>query len=1106
MQTAKKDEKRKTKDKTKEDVALKKSTERSATDSARRNTDAGNKKDKYYKNESTSNVEKRLTKEKSKDIISSRKAAEINKKSIYTVSTPRNFVQKTTTADIYDKNKTLKVSKNVPPKEASTTNTVKAPQRSKDGVKSTAPVPLSARKIVSKLDTVKPTKSVKKLEPTQKAKKSLPINVTVNSPIQKRKLEEKLSVDDNDNIKMKIKECKQIEETSNERPRTKTRTLDEGEVKILTPEIVDNNSEMANLSKKLTAAPKAFYVNLNADREERKHSSEDEVSYEDDFESYESDFESYESTPSEAASESTQSEGDDVQDEENSKEERMLDSGHFELRDTRSAHKTTPMDYITETSEEADKKTSLTDEGFQEMSSSSGLPSIKTVHVDVFERPLFIDFTKSRDNRRKRRVFERLKQRAQDILSIVTLHEITYSLFEMKPIPYDLFMATFGRSNYTQTAVQTYDDGISTEVQTDEIEYNNKWIQHPVKFSKNDVCLNLKEDVENAKNKEEFSFLFDEDKTEINDDNDYKNLRIYLEQKDGAGSDKIMSHEQYTNKLKCKDINMNSLAKFLKKAERRVINVLSITSGTTHSSDLKQSPYPFSSGYLPLTMNKLQNKKFSYLKNCNVIGTVFSKSKSNLILTIHNKISNGVTANKCVLCLWDLGMAMIEPIKVLIAVDNVKLGVFPGSIDGFFIGALEDGSIHVWDLTETPTWSTENAEETKPKNFHEIEEDNLLETERDRRWDSKNRDIGLTPDSSKATFLTSAFTTSAANISHQDEADSLVALEYLEEELNDTDSGNQKILGQLFALQRLGILTVWSVIQEKSKKYVRDPGKAYWSKMKLEKRKIVNLCDHIHIYERVFDDTIFNLNSAKKRLAAKRMERNLNLKIELRPSTSKQFDRPTSAASVRTSKSLSENVFDYKTSCHDLKMMHHKNRVYYLIAKNCGEVLCCSRIISAAKVDIFDVGTPTTSVTSISVSPPGLPYFLAATDDGTINLCSFDTFRVLLRLDCSNIQSSAAEKYLSENISIFGKDEKSIRTVLWSPTDPCCITALLDRSVCVWRLTHSDVYAECERASTRACVASDKAFALVTTGNEVQIHKLRENNDLGLFQVYVDRL
>lgn len=57
---------------------------------------------------------------------------------------------------------------------------------------------------------------------------------------------------------------KNVENNKTEtRQRTQTRTLTRDEVKILTPAVVDNNAQMINLTKKLNAKPKAFYVELD---------------------------------------------------------------------------------------------------------------------------------------------------------------------------------------------------------------------------------------------------------------------------------------------------------------------------------------------------------------------------------------------------------------------------------------------------------------------------------------------------------------------------------------------------------------------------------------------------------------------------------------------------------------------------------------------------------------------------------------------------------------------------------------------------------------------------------------------------------------------------
>lgn len=63
--------------------------------------------------------------------------------------------------------------------------------------------------------------------------------------------------------------------------------------------------------------------------------------------------------------------------------------GNYDLRETqRSAQRNKPavLDFILEGTEEGGKRSSLIDEGFQDMSTSSAVSSIKTLHIDVLDR------------------------------------------------------------------------------------------------------------------------------------------------------------------------------------------------------------------------------------------------------------------------------------------------------------------------------------------------------------------------------------------------------------------------------------------------------------------------------------------------------------------------------------------------------------------------------------------------------------------------------------------------------------------------------------------------------------------------------------------------
>lgn len=315
-------------------------------------------------------------------------------------------------------------------------------------------------------------------------------------------------------------------------------------------------------------------------------------------------------------------------------------------------------------------------------------------------RPLFIDFTNSKQSKRRKLIFERLKQRADDLLNMISLHEMSYSLFEMKPVSYDVYMATFGRNNYTQTSVQTNEDSITEETQTEEISMSHKWTQNPVEFSK--YCTYLYTDVHSRKyskttvdyiSKFNYLLLKTDDVTkhdQINLNEDYKRnpLRIYLEQKDGVGSNEILPYEKYETKLKIRDYNSDRLRRVLKKFESRISNVLNFNSGRTVFTDsIKSTKVPFSKGYITIPYNRCTDN-FKFLNNSKIIQSFFSESLSNLVMTVHRQ---NFVENKCLVCLWDISVVNQEPLKILIAIDDIIIGRFSGKSDGILVAALEDG-------------------------------------------------------------------------------------------------------------------------------------------------------------------------------------------------------------------------------------------------------------------------------------------------------------------------------------------------------------------------------------------------------------------------------
>lgn len=133
--------------------------------------------------------------------------------------------------------------------------------------------------------------------------------------------------------------------------------------------------------------------------------------------------------------------------------------------------------------------------------------------------------------------------------------------------------------------------------------------------------------------------------------------------------------------------------------------------------------------------------------------------------------------------------------------------------------------------------------------------------------------------------------------------------------------------------------------------------------MKLEKHQTINISEHIDVA--VKENNNFNLNSAKRRITQRKQEKNLLKKESSRPKTASKFefdvDRPYSAASLR--KKVMPVETNLPTSwengivCNDLKIVSLNSVYSFLVAKNCGEVICCKRCLGVVRIERFSVAS-----------------------------------------------------------------------------------------------------------------------------------------------------
>ncbi|XP_044762215.1 cytoplasmic dynein 2 intermediate chain 1 [Coccinella septempunctata] len=216
--------------------------------------------------------------------------------------------------------------------------------------------------------------------------------------------------------------------------------------------------------------------------------AEEEEEYEDDFDSYESDFENVSSSDStvhnlsEISTESTSSSSGDEdasvegQPSVSKDPERKLDSGNFELKEDKTKGEFSNLQDLVERDNLKFKRpesnmrsnlTSLSDEGFEEAKSLQ-----------------FLNFVSAKRRNDRRRSLEMRKKRGEELLNMIKLDTVNFTVFDMPPVPYDQFIKAFGNANSIQIGIQTGEERIEEEAQTDRVETAEKWIQMPPKFSK----------------------------------------------------------------------------------------------------------------------------------------------------------------------------------------------------------------------------------------------------------------------------------------------------------------------------------------------------------------------------------------------------------------------------------------------------------------------------------------------------------------------------------------------------------------------------------------------------------------------------------------------
>eukprot|EP00118_Oscarella_pearsei_P012676 m.95335 g.95335 ORF g.95335 m.95335 type:complete len:994 (+) comp36846_c0_seq5:51-3032(+) len=261
------------------------------------------------------------------------------------------------------------------------------------------------------------------------------------------------------------------------------------------------------------------------------------------------------------------------------------------------------------------------------------------------------DFEFARDKEIILKSAQKSYKRGRELLKLIELDVQAIEILDVAPqSEYELYIKRYGRGNTRQVCVQTNEDNMDEEVQTEPVMDLEKWTQHPP------------EDLHGF----------------------------------GGGREEVEEEEKA---VQVKD--SLRFAKFVQKAAHVVSVLLEESSSglSRHRSDHRKSPYPFSSGCIRLASTA------SVFSGRRAVSCTFSPTQTNLLLTAfsaspsmdsQSDLFNGVG----VVCLWNINDAM-RPEKVLVCESLPLCCCFGPSKGSLAFAGTDDGSVVVWDLRES---------------------------------------------------------------------------------------------------------------------------------------------------------------------------------------------------------------------------------------------------------------------------------------------------------------------------------------------------------------------------------------------------------------------
>lgn len=262
-----------------------------------------------------------------------------------------------------------------------------------------------------------------------------------------------------------------------------------------------------------------------------------------------------------------------------------------------------------------------------------------------------------------------MNQRAKDLMSKITLDTMSFTLFEIKPIPYEYYMKIYTNGSTTQNSTQTVSNMVDQDSQTDSSGMLEMWTQMPPSFSSQHIFSGQYQNERNGYgigtmvpeiSNEQLGYAFTIDNS----------LNVVK---------KLMNCKIGFNSLG-KSVDYDRLNMFLQKCSITIANILNKNSRKTKK--LQTSSVPGSQGFF-----KIKYRQHTLLKNTEVYKIYSNNCVSNTLFAMHR---NKEEITKYFISIWNL-LDVSEPIHILsswclvtcIEVHiNLPEVLFAGLIDG----------------------------------------------------------------------------------------------------------------------------------------------------------------------------------------------------------------------------------------------------------------------------------------------------------------------------------------------------------------------------------------------------------------------------------------